>query len=97
VYSAKPAQHEKPILMKISIPRMELMGALLSVRLARKIRDSLQIEFQATRYFTNSSAILGMLQCDSASFLEFVGTTDSEIKSMLSPDMEWFWIPTTVI
>jgi hypothetical protein len=41
---------------KISIPRMELMGALLAVRLARKIRDT--FKFKATRYFTDSSAIL---------------------------------------
>jgi hypothetical protein len=32
----------------ISIPRIKLMGDLLAVRLARKVRDSLQIEFQAT-------------------------------------------------
>jgi hypothetical protein len=29
---------------KISIPRMELMGALLAVRLSRKIQDALQME-----------------------------------------------------
>jgi Pao retrotransposon peptidase len=79
---------------KISIPRMELMGALLVVRLARKIRDTFTFKFKATRYFTDSSAILGMLKCDSASFLEFVGTRVSEIKSLSSPEEEWFWIPT---
>jgi hypothetical protein len=79
---------------KISIPRMELMGALLAVRLARKIRDSFTFKFKATRYFTDSFAILGMLKCDSASFLEFVGTRVSEIKSLSSPEEEWFWVPT---
>jgi hypothetical protein len=79
---------------KISIPRMELMGALLAVRLARKIRDSFTFRFKATRYFTDSSAILGMLKCDSVSFLEFVGTRVSEIKSLSSPEEEWFWVPT---
>jgi Pao retrotransposon peptidase len=59
---------------KISIQRMELMGALLSVRLARKIQDSFTFKFKRTKYFTDSSVILGMLKCDSASFLEFVGT-----------------------
>jgi Pao retrotransposon peptidase len=78
----------------ISIPRMELMGALLAVRLARKIRDSFTFNFKGTRYFTDSSVVLGMLKCDSASFLEFVGTRVSEIKSLSVPDKEWFWIPT---
>jgi hypothetical protein len=32
---------------KISIPRMELMGALLAVRLARKISDSLKTELDS--------------------------------------------------
>jgi hypothetical protein len=79
---------------KISIPRMELMGALLSARLARKIRDSFTFKFKGTRYFTDSSAILGMLRCDSASFLEFVGTRVSQVKALSSPEKEWFWIPT---
>jgi hypothetical protein len=76
--------------MKISNPRMELLGALLAVRLARKIRD----RFGGTRYFTDSSVILGMLRCDSASFLEFVGTRVSQVKALSSPEKEWFWIPT---
>jgi Pao retrotransposon peptidase len=79
---------------KISIPRMELMGARLAVRLAKKIRDSFTFKFKGTRYFTDSSVILGMLKCDSASFPEFVGTRVSEIKSLSVPEKEWFWIPT---
>jgi hypothetical protein len=80
--------------MKISIPRMELLGALLAVRLARKIRDSFTFKFGGTRYFTDSSVILGMLRCDSASFLEFVGTRVSQVKALSSPEKECFWIPT---
>jgi hypothetical protein len=38
---------------KTSIPMMELMGALLAVRLARKILDSLQIEIESVWYFTD--------------------------------------------
>ncbi len=78
---------------KISIPRMELVGALLAVRLARKIMDSLRMELEAVRYFTDSSVVLGMLNKDSASFLEFVGTRVSEIRIKSDPDKEWFWIP----
>jgi hypothetical protein len=40
---------------------MELGGTLLAVRLARKIRDSLQMELEAVRYFTDSTAVLGMI------------------------------------
>jgi hypothetical protein len=78
---------------KISIPRMELVGALLVVRLAHKIIDSLHMELEVVRYFTDSSAVLGMLNKDSASFLEFVDTRVSEIRIKSNPDKEWFWIP----
>jgi hypothetical protein len=74
--------------MKISVPRMELMGALLAVRLAKRIRDSLRIEFGSTCFFTDSSVVLGMLQCNSQSFLEFVGTRVSEIKSKSDVETE---------
>ncbi len=65
---------------------------MLAVRLAHKIIDSLHMELEAVRYFTDSSAVLGMLNKDSASFLEFVGTRVSEIRIKSNPDKEWFWI-----
>ncbi len=74
-------------------PLDELMGALLAVRLALKILDSLRIELEAVWNFTDSSAVLGMLSKDSSSFLEFVGTRVSEIKTKSDPYKEWFWIP----
>ena len=79
---------------KISVPRLELMGAVLAVRLAKKIKDSLKIEFLKTRFFTDSTAVLGMLQNDSAAFLEFVGTRVSEVKTKSNVDSEWSWIST---
>jgi hypothetical protein len=56
---------------------MELVGALLAVRLAWKICDSLQTE----RYFTDSTAVLGMVLRESATYQEFVRTSVSEIKT----------------
>jgi hypothetical protein len=78
---------------KIWVPRMELVGALLAVRLARKIRDSLQAELEAVRYFTDSTAVLGMILRESATYQEFVGTRVSEIRTKSDPETEWFWIP----
>jgi hypothetical protein len=57
---------------KISIPRMELMGSLVAVRLYQKIKDSLRMDVEGVRFFTDSSAVLGMLNKDSGTFLEFV-------------------------
>jgi len=79
---------------KISIPRIELLGSLLAVRLAKRIKDAYQFKFGKVRFFTDSSAVLGMLQCNSLSFLEFVGTRVGEMKAKSCPDKEWFWVPT---
>jgi hypothetical protein len=37
--------------VKIPIPRMELVAAVNSVRLARKVRESLRIPLARSRYF----------------------------------------------
>ncbi len=47
--------------VKITILRMELVVAVNLVRLARKAREVLKIPLAGTRYFTDSSAGLGML------------------------------------
>ncbi len=41
---------------------MELVAAVNSVRLARKVREALKFPLAGTRYFTDSSAVLGMLR-----------------------------------
>jgi hypothetical protein len=46
--------------VKITIPRMELVAAVNSVRLAKKTQEALKIHLVGTRYFTDSSAVLGM-------------------------------------
>ena len=46
--------------MKFSIPRVELMGALLAIRLVHKVKDTFQLQFAKTFYFTDSSTVLGM-------------------------------------
>jgi hypothetical protein len=66
---------------KISIPLVELMGFLVAFRLYQKIRDSLKLDIGEVRIFINSSAVLGMIFRDSESFLEFVGTRVSEIRT----------------
>jgi hypothetical protein len=57
---------------KINIPKMELVAPFNSVRLARKVREALKIPIARTRYFTDSSAVLGMLRTESGRFTEFV-------------------------
>jgi hypothetical protein len=78
--------------VKITIPRMELVAAVNSVRLARKVREALKIPLSGTRYFTDSSAVLGMLRTESGKFLEFVGARVSEVKVNSDVENEWRWL-----
>jgi hypothetical protein len=79
--------------VKITIPRMELMAAVNSVRLARKVKEALKIPLAGTQYFTDSSAVLGMLRTKSGRFTEFVGARVSEVKvSNSNVEEEWLWL-----
>jgi hypothetical protein len=78
--------------VKITIPRMELVAAVNSVRLARKVREVLKFPLSETRYFTDSSAVLGMLRTESGKFLEFVGARVSEVKVNSNVEKEWRWL-----
>jgi hypothetical protein len=78
--------------VKITIPRMELVAAVNSVRLARKVKEALKFPLAGTRYFTDSSAVLGMLRTESGKFLEFVGARVSEVKVNSNIEKEWRWL-----
>ncbi len=78
--------------VKITIPRMELVAAVNSVRLTKKTREALKIPLVGTRYFTDSSAVLGMLRTESGKFNEFVGARVSEVKVNSNVEDEWRWL-----
>jgi hypothetical protein len=78
--------------VKITIPRMELVAAVNSVRLAKKTWEALKIPLIGTRYFTDSSAVLGMLRTESGKFNEFMGARVSEVKVNSNVDDEWRWL-----
>jgi Pao retrotransposon peptidase len=81
-------------LRKLSVPRLELLGAVASVRLAQQVEEFLGIDFETRYFFTDSSAVLGMVRSESTIFNEFVGSRVAEIKTKSEPAKEWHWLPT---
>ncbi len=75
--------------VKITIPRMELLAAVNLVRLAKKTREALKILLAGTRYFTDLSAVLGMLRTESGKFKEFIGARVSEVKVNSNMEDKW--------
>jgi hypothetical protein len=45
-------------MVKITIPGMELVAAAMSVRLVKRVKESLRIHIEKVRYFTDSSVVL---------------------------------------
>ena len=80
-------------LRKISVPRMELQAAVLGVRLCAKIEQYSGLQFSKKYFLTDASSVLGMIRGDCSTFLEFVGTRVSEIRSKSAAE-DWYWIPT---
>ncbi len=78
--------------VKITIPRMELVAAVNSVRLAKKVKEALKIPQAGTRYFKDSLAVLGMLRTELGRFTEFVGARLSEVKVNSNVEEEWLWL-----
>ena len=81
-------------LRKISIPRLELLGAVAAVRLAAAIQEAVNFTFRRRYFFTDSTAVYGMIRGECGAFQEFIGTRTGEIKNKSDPLQEWFWIPT---
>jgi hypothetical protein len=75
--------------VKLTIPRMALVAAVNSDRLAKKTREALKIPLVRTIYFTDLSVVLGMLRTESGKFNKFVGARVSEVKVNSNVEDEW--------
>ena len=76
-----------------SIPRAELIGALMASRLLDNIMTGMNMESCDKVLMTDSSAVLGMLQCDTGSLGIFCGSRQREILARHPPSC-WRWVPT---
>ena len=80
-------------LQSVSVPRLELMGAVLGSRLATSISDALDMEKQSYTFWTDSANVLWWIRGYSRTFKSFVANRVGEIHSSSSPD-QWRYVPT---
>jgi hypothetical protein len=78
--------------VKITMPRIELVAANNSARLDKTVIESLRISLKGVRYFTKSSAIIGILRMESGRFNEFVGAQVSKVKVNSKLEKERLWL-----
>jgi len=75
-----------------SIPRLELMGCMMSSRLSKSVRDALPFDVARVMFFTDSSCVLSQIVSNSAMLNVFNAHRVGEIQSTTNKD-DWRWIP----
>ena len=74
----------------VTIPRLELMGAVIATRLAKNINKTLEVE--QTIFWTDSTNVLYWIRNESREFKPFVANRIGEIHRSTNPD-QWRHIP----
>lgn len=78
-------------LKPLSIPRLELMAALIGARYAKYITDSHSIRFDQKVFWSDSKTVLAWLRSDARKYHQFVALRVSEILDLTDVN-EWRWI-----
>lgn len=79
-----------------SIPRLELCGAVLAMKMAEHILDELDHKLNAVRFFCDSKVVLylvGYIYNESRRFFVYVHNRVQQIRQSTSPE-QWNYVPT---
>lgn len=76
-----------------TIPRLELCAAVLAVELYELIKDEIDMEVDAVRFFTDSKIVLGYIHNCTRRFYMYVANRVTRIRRTTHPD-QWYYVPT---
>ncbi|XP_053691432.1 uncharacterized protein LOC128739955 [Sabethes cyaneus] len=82
-------------LKQISIPRLELMAAVLAARMSRTVCENHSFAIEKIVYWIDASVVLSWIRSDQRRYKQFVGFRIGEILS-LTKLADWRWVPTTL-
>ena len=80
-------------LQSLSIPRLELMAAILGKRLALSIAEILSIDREFITFWTDSTSVLWWVKGYSRQIKPFIANRIGEIQTSTNPD-KWRYVPT---
>ena len=80
-------------LKPVTIPRLELTVALLSVRISASLREELEYDQIEEVFYTESQVVLGYIKNDSRRIHVFVANRVQQIRDNSTPD-QWKYIET---
>ncbi len=78
-----------------SVPRLELMGAVVGTRLTITISRALEIPLNQSTFWSDSLNVLWWIRGKSREFKPFVANRIGEIQTNTSPE-QWRYVPTSV-
>ena len=78
-----------------SIPRLELMGAIVGVRLTTRISEVLGVKMNKSTFWCDSVTVLWWVRGRSRNFKPFVANRIWEIQTSTDPK-QWRYVPTSV-
>ena len=79
-------------LKQLTIPRLELQGAVLATRLSKSILEETRFKFDRTIFFLDSQIVLAWIRGEGRKFKPFVSIRVSEIQSNSDP-ATWRYLP----
>ena len=93
IYVALVGAKAKVVPLKvISIPRCELLAALIGTRLSKSIQELHSIRFDEVTYWSDSKCVLLWINSDELRFKQFVGIRISEILETTTR-AQWRYVP----
>ncbi|XP_043192676.1 uncharacterized protein LOC122366428 [Amphibalanus amphitrite] len=78
---------------QLTIPRLELCGAVLGCRLRKTIQQEMNFIYKTVIHVVDSAIVRAQIQKESYGFGSFVATKVAEIQNHSEPN-EWWWIAT---
>lgn len=82
-----------PLKQKLTMPRLELCGALLATKLMKKVVDSLRLKIDSQIYWCDSTIVLGWIKTCKLKLKQFVYNRINEITNNSDPN-SWNYVPT---
>ena len=87
--------HVAPVKPMLTIPKLELQGAVMAVRLSEILSKELDIVVKSTTLWTDAMTVLKYIHNESRRWKVFVGNRVSEIREKSDPS-QWRYVSTTM-
>ncbi|CAC5404639.1 unnamed protein product [Mytilus coruscus] len=76
---------------QMSVPRLELCGAVLAARIRQKLVEEMDYKFSRVIHIVDSMIVRAQIQRESYGFGTFVATRVAEIQNKTEPS-DWWWV-----